>query len=74
MGRQSRGQVFSRYGRKFDQLGVNTTTVSILQGKRRRTERRDCMDGDAGGGGGVTVIGDVIVDFVKEIVKPLKKF
>ena len=71
MGRQSRGQVFSRYGRKFDQLGVNTTTVSILQGKRRRTERRDCMDGDAGG---VTVIGDVIVDFVKEIVKPLKKF
>ena len=52
MGRQSRGQVFSRYGRKFDQLGVNTTTVSILQGKRRRTERRDCMDGDAGGGGG----------------------
>ena len=74
MGRQSRGQVFSRYGRKFDQLGVNTTTVSILQGKRRRTERRDCMDGDEEGGGGVTVIGDVIVDFVKEIVKPLKKF
>ena len=52
MGRQSRGQVFSRYGRKFDQLGVNTTTVSILQGKRRRTERRDCMDGDEEGGGG----------------------
>ena len=52
MGRQSRGQVVSRYGRKFDQLGVNTTTVSILQGKRRRTERCDCMDGDAGGWGG----------------------
>lgn len=26
------------------------------------------------GGGGVTLIGDVIVDFVKKIVKPLKKF
>ena len=30
------------------------------------------MDGE--GGGGVTLIGDVIVDFVKKIVKPLKNF
>ena len=27
-----------------------------------------------GRGEGVTLIGDVIVDFVKKIVKPLKKF
>lgn len=27
-----------------------------------------------GAGEGVTLIGDVIVDFVKKIVKPLKKF